>query len=615
MRPTSPRSRNLAELLTGLGIVPVARSKQPQPDGSHSAPSEYKLGGYNVQGGLFQMRSRPIDKSNELLRIPPFPGARMRSFVRSADGEALAPTDDEVDAILGAMAAAKVGGTFWGRQPALPIASYTLLRASHRRLLPALLEHAEDGAPLVCWLDGPEPRLLRQLLTAYLVTGSCDPWHLLAGAAKVITDSTDELALLAALAGVMVRSIGQGPFAAVAPGAAGQGSRREAFRRIAQPSRYRHPFTGQPMYALEAVELCGFWRGLIDSNRDLAAAFGFAQWKRATIEPLLWAGSDRVPFAHLVTGADAGNRVAIWRSRVPSSQINELERRGAALVEVEDGFIRSAGLGAECVPPLSIVVDRVGVHFDPSRPSELEQLLQGGDFAPELLERARDLRRVILDRGVSKYGSGERAAVQRRNDRFHILVPGQVEDDRSVQCGGGTVTSNLELLRRVRVDRPDAYILYKPHPDVEAGHRIGAIPDRTCLSFANEVVRDQPISPLLAMVDEVHVNTSLAGFEGLLRGKPVTTHGVPFYAGWGLTRDLGAVPERRAARRSLDELVAAVLLLYPRYLDPDTGLPCPPEVLVERLSNGGRGTGPGSLVKLRRLQGQWKQRLRPQGAR
>ena len=80
------------------------------------------------------------------------------------------------------------------------------------------------------------------------------------------------------------------------------------------------------------------------------------------------------------------------------------------------------------------------------------------------------------------------------------------------------------------------------------------------------------------MVDEVHVNTSLAGFEALLRGKAVTTYGVPFYAGWGLTRDLGPVPARRTAKRSIDELVAAALLIYPRYLDPVTGLPCPAEV-------------------------------------
>jgi capsular polysaccharide export protein len=117
-----------------------------------------------------------------------------------------------------------------------------------------------------------------------------------------------------------------------------------------------------------------------------------------------------------------------------------------------------------------------------------------------------------------------------------------------------------------------------------------------------------PIASLISMVDEVHVNTSLAGFEALLRRKPVTVYGVPFYAGWGLTADLGPVPDRRTARRSLDELVAATLLLYPRYLDPITGLPCPAEVLAPRLCNGA-GEDPGLLVRMRRLQGKLMRRL------
>ena len=105
------------------------------------------------------------------------------------------------------------------------------------------------------------------------------------------------------------------------------------------------------------------------------------------------------------------------------------------------------------------------------------------------------------------------------------------------------------------------------------------------------------------------MNTSLAGFEALLRGKQVTTHGVPFYAGWGLTKDLGPVPLRRTARRTLDELIAATLLLYPRYLDPVTGLPCPAEVVVSRLTCRNQ-RDPRLLVSVRRLQGKLMRTLR-----
>jgi capsular polysaccharide export protein len=69
------------------------------------------------------------------------------------------------------------------------------------------------------------------------------------------------------------------------------------------------------------------------------------------------------------------------------------------------------------------------------------------------------------------------------------------------------------------------------------------------------------------------------------------------------------VPARRTERRTLDELVAATLLLYPRYLDPVTGLPCPAEVVVARLS-GVDECDPGLIVGMRRLQGKLMRKLR-----
>ena len=71
----------------------------------------------------------------------------------------------------------------------------------------------------------------------------------------------------------------------------------------------------------------------------------------------------------------------------------------------------------------------------------------------------------------------------------------------------------------------------------------------------------------------------------------------------------GPVPQRRTAKRTLDELVAATLLLYPRYLDPVTGLPCPAEVVVARLSVSEERDA-GFIVGMRRLQGKFMRRLR-----
>ena len=382
---------------------------------------------------------------------------------------------------------------------------------------------------------------------------------------------------------------------------------REDFRkRVLDGVAYSDPFTGERIGPAEAIAYCAHWRRLIDSNRDIRGAIGFAFWKRPTVAPLLWAGSD----VRFMSRPDSkGGSIAIWKSRTSKEVLEELERLAVPIVEVEDGFIRSAGLGADCVPPLSIVVDRRGVHFDPCEPSDLEQMIETGGFSADVLGRARRLRELIVSSGISKYGASAGKLEPGASGKRQILVTGQVEDDRSVLCGGGEVRTNLELLRRARAAGPDTHILYKPHPDVEAGHRVGFISDELCLTLADEIVRDAPISALIDMVDEVHVNTSLAGFEALLRGKQVTTHGVPFYAGWGLTRDLGRVPERRTATRSLEELVAAVLLLYPRYLDPVTGLPCTPEILIHRLSEEKVVQNDGPVVWFRRLQGRVKRAL------
>ncbi len=255
---------------------------------------------------------------------------------------------------------------------------------------------------------------------------------------------------------------------------------------------------------------------------------------------------------------------------------------------LEDGFLRSVGLGADLVRPLSWVVDRSGIYFDPRQPSDLETLLNEGEIDADLVTRAAGLRAAIVGSGLTKYNLGF-AAWQRPSQlgtgRAVVLVAGQVESDASVICGAGAISTNLDLLRAVRADRPGAWVIFKPHPDLLARLRSGQALDADLRACCDEVVTDCAMGPLLEAVDEVHVMTSLAGFEALLRGKAVTTYGMPFYAGWGMTRDLGlslAVAARRQRRRHLDELVAAALILYPLYIDTK-GRPTTPEAVLSEL--------------------------------
>jgi len=50
----------------------------------------------------------------------------------------------------------------------------------------------------------------------------------------------------------------------------------------------------------------------------------------------------------------------------------------------------------------------------------------------------------------------------------------------------------------------------------------------------------------------------------LLRGNTVVTYEAPFYAGWGLNRNLGTPPNRRLARPDILGLIYATLIEYLR---------------------------------------------------
>ncbi|CAD0183414.1 Capsule polysaccharide biosynthesis protein [Ruegeria sp. THAF57] len=274
-------------------------------------------------------------------------------------------------------------------------------------------------------------------------------------------------------------------------------------------------------------------------------------------------------------------------------------RDAGHVTRVEDGFLRSRGLGARLVPPLSLATDDIGVYYDPTRPSQLEEMIARREtLRPDQQIRAEKLISRIVSANVSKYNTG--GSCPELPEGHRILVPGQVEDDASILLGTNNVRTNLELLRTTREANPDAVIVYKPHPDVEAKLREGEI---DTAGLADVVAVNSDPALLLTQVQEVWTMTSLLGFEALLRSVSVTTLGGPFYAGWGLTQDLGSVPARRGARPSLLGLVHASLIDYPRYLDPVTGQPCPVEVALQRLADGYGATGGASVRLLSKLQG------------
>ncbi|WP_050602691.1 capsular polysaccharide biosynthesis protein [Ruegeria sp. 6PALISEP08] len=326
------------------------------------------------------------------------------------------------------------------------------------------------------------------------------------------------------------------------------------------------------------------WR----QDRNGWTASGMRLWKRKHLQQIF--GQHRKLRFTATQPKTADRPHMAW-----ASQARNIE--GA--VRVEDGFLRSRGLGAELVPPLSLVTDDIGIYYDPTKPSQLEDLISRREtLRPDQELRAERLVDRLLAEGLSKYNTGQPTPDLPEGHR--ILVPGQVEDDASILLGASTVRSNQDLLQAARDANPNVILIYKPHPDVEAGLREGRI---DAAALADVVLPHTDPAALLPHVQEVWTMTSLLGFEALLRGVKVTTLGAPFYAGWGLTTDLGAVPVRRGARPSLMGLVHAALIDYPRYFDPITRQPCPVEVAAERLSQGHSApTGPFNRM-LSKLQG------------
>lgn len=316
-------------------------------------------------------------------------------------------------------------------------------------------------------------------------------------------------------------------------------------------------------------------RERLDDLPDPLLVWRFPLWKHRHLKR---AFPDReIRFVDQARQIVAPGTLVLWGKAEPPTTSQRL-----SVLRMEDGFLRSVGLGAELVTPLSWIVDRQGIYYDSSGPSDLETLLLQHPFPEDLKARARQLRERIRAQGISKYNVGHLDWQRPTSKREVVLILGQVESDAAVLLGSGSGFGNYDLLRRVRDLHPKSYLVYKPHPDVLAGLRKLGKNESNCGELADEVLGEVPIERLWDQVDRVHVLTSLAGFEALLRDVPVTCHGRPFYSGWGLTQDL-LPPIRPRRSLDLDSLIAGVLILYPLYFPRDRQVEPSPESVLQEL--------------------------------
>ncbi|EAI9634086.1 capsular polysaccharide biosynthesis protein, partial [Campylobacter jejuni] len=365
-------------------------------------------------------------------------------------------------------------------------------------------------------------------------------------------------------------------------------------------AEYFNPCLNQKSNIFDTIQTLAKYKDIEKVNSNKLFMLGFTLWKRHFIKPFFKAKDNEIIFLNSIKSLvryklKEDDKFFIWGKKYDENTLKNLllvKAKEQNLTNftpkvslVEDGFIRSISLGSDLTRPFSLIVDDKGLYIDPNKASKLEELLQNEIFDENMLNRAKNIIKILLENRFSKYNGlkHEDLKINAKIGQKIILIPAQVEDDASMILGGFGL-STLDLLKEVRAKNQDAYIIFKPHPDVLSGNRVGLKDETLILEFCDEIVKDCSIDSAIKIADEIHTITSTSGFDALLRAKKVFAYGMPFYAGWGLTKDKYRC-ERRTRKLSLEELVAGALIAYPRYINPKTKTLCEIEVCLDIMLN------------------------------
>lgn len=311
-------------------------------------------------------------------------------------------------------------------------------------------------------------------------------------------------------------------------------------------------------------------------------AFNVAEWKRALIKKYFKSSiiiflplKDSVYQRQKIILRSPRSVFLVWGMKQPRDLQKFSNEFNVPIWRIEDGFIRSIGLGSGKSLPYSLCIDKNGIYFDSSKMSDLESILLETDFNKnkKFLEKAKWCLKEIRDSGISKYNettSSLIAAFYGEKVAKRILVLGQVEDDQSLLYGCEQVVRNADLIQLAIEENPGAQIFYKSHPDYLSGNRRELSPIEKINGPFTLIPFKCSLKSSLLDVDKVYTLTSLGGFEALIHGVPVTTVGAPFYSGWGVTDDRYIITRRNRVL-TVEEIFAAAYIMYPQYRDPISG--------------------------------------------
>lgn len=270
------------------------------------------------------------------------------------------------------------------------------------------------------------------------------------------------------------------------------------------------------------------------------------------------------------------------------------QKLGRSVVYVEDGFVRSIDIGLSGTPGLSVIRDDLTVYYDATRVSRLEKILTGvTEYSNKEQTEARSLIEKIVRLRISKYNSGKIEKFNTPSKRKKLLLIDQRFGDWSVIKGLGS-ESTFERMFKDALELSNTYdIIIKQHPDALKGGKTSYFSNEMIEGFqselnpeANVLIVNEDINPycLLESVDEVFVCSSSMGFEALMAGVNVTCYGMPWYAGYGLTKDIIRI-ERRKRQRCLEDLFITAYLKLSSYYNPVTGKRCNLDELLDYIAD------------------------------
>lgn len=328
-------------------------------------------------------------------------------------------------------------------------------------------------------------------------------------------------------------------------------------------TKYKDPYTKENIFAHEALRRLNCYRRHYERIHKDLVFYKISRWKKKYIKQF-FNEARSIRFVDDVSQVKQNEILCLWGLKY-EKDVSNIDNE---IYIIEDGFIRSKKLGAHKTPALSLCIDKKGIYFDPTTDSDIECILNSAtNFNSYTDYQAQKVIQKLCQMKVSKYNNSA-SIFQIDPDSYNknkILVIGQVEDDMSIIKAGNGYT-NEKLLREVKTSNPDAWIVYREHPDVTAKKRKGIIDRKILNSLIDQFDKNTNLHTVFNVIDEVHTISSLTGLEALIYNKDVYCYGMPFYAGWGLTVDK-YINEKRNRLLSLEDLVYATYIEYPVYFN------------------------------------------------